>query len=246
MNLTKKAQNGQEDYGGEESGIPKNPVEKQGLARRRVFGILSAVTLAALEGVVWRSRVSAEPFSPHMPLAYEFIPSPNFDDRPINSTVSCLVLHATVEPTTEGTIGIFLDLARKVSAHFVVGRDGRVVQMVPVEKRAWHAGSSVLEGAAHVNDFSVGIEMVNLNDGNDPYNEPQIQAVAGILRFLRSRYDIPDSRIVSHAQIALPAGRKSDPVGFDFERIRTLASQNTQQPVTPPTPLVPLPPVVKP
>ena len=158
-----------------------------------------------------------------MPLPYDYIPSPNCDNRPAGTTVNCLVIHSTVEPTTEGTIGIFLNTARKVSAHFVVGKDGRVVQMVPVERRAWHAGPSVLEGVPSVNDYSVGIEMVNLNDGKDPYTDAQVHAVAGILRFLRSRYVIPDSRVVSHALIARPAGRKSDPAAFDFERVCALA-----------------------
>jgi N-acetylmuramoyl-L-alanine amidase/AmpD protein len=120
-------------------------------------------------------------------------------------------------------MGIFLDPAKKVSAHFVVGKDGRVVQMVPIEKRAWHAGTSVLDGVSRVNDYSIGIEMVNLNDGRDPYPQPQMDAVAGLIRFIRARYPIPDERIVSHAQIALPAGRKSDPAGFDFAKIRALA-----------------------
>lgn len=201
--------------------------------RRRLAAILSTLALPVIGGMIWRSRVNADPMPPPiMPLAYEFVPSPNFDDRPINTTVSCLVLHSTVEPTTEGTIGIFLDPARKVSAHFVVGKDGRVVQMVPIEKRAWHAGASVLEGVPKVNDYSVGIEMVNLNDGKDPYTEPQILAVAGILRFLRSHHDIPDGRVVSHAQIALPPGRKSDPVKFDFDRVRLLARQTADTPLS--------------
>ncbi len=158
-----------------------------------------------------------------MPLAYAFVPSPNCDERPPGSTINCIVLHSTVEATTEGTMGIFLDPAKKVSAHFVVGKDGRVVQMVPIEKRAWHAGASVLDGVGRVNDYSFGIEMVNLNDGRDPYPQAQLDAVAGLIRFIRCRYPIPDDRIVSHAQIALPAGRKSDPAGFNFDRIRALA-----------------------
>lgn len=173
-----------------------------------------------------------------LPLPYAFVPSPNFDDRSPGAKIDCLVIHATVEPTTEGTMQIFLTPSRKVSAHFVVGRDGRVVQMVPVEKRAWHAGLSVLEGFRGVNDFSVGIEMVNLNDGKEPYPVEQMEAVAGIIRLLRSRYDIPDNRIVSHAQIALPAGRKNDPVGFDFDKIKQMAregSSNDKTDLPPPS-----------
>ncbi len=168
-----------------------------------------------------------------MPLAYEFIASPNFGERPVNSPINTIVLHATVEPTTEGTIGIFLSPARQVSAHFVVGRDGRIVQMVPIEKRAWHAGVSTWDGMKDINNVSVGIEMVNLNDGKDPYPDAQYQAVAGIIRFVRSRYLVPDEHIVSHEQIALPQGRKSDPVGFDFARIRALAHMMPTPPAVP-------------
>jgi N-acetylmuramoyl-L-alanine amidase/AmpD protein len=121
------------------------------------------------------------------------------------------------------TIEGFLDRHTHVSAHFIVGKDGRVVQMVRVEKRAWHAGISTLSGAPHVNDYSVGIEIINKNNGHDPYPLPQIEAVAGIIRFLRSRYNIPDARIVSHESIALPPGRKSDPRGLNFDLIRKLS-----------------------
>lgn len=210
---------------GTERNVPKNATKKGiGRKRRSRNQILSLLALAVVGGAIWRgAHAQSQIGPPPMPLAYEFIPSPNFGERPINSPVNFIVLHATVEPTTEGTIGIFLNPARQVSAHFVVGKDGRVVQMVPIEKRAWHAGVSTWDGVKDINNVSVGIEMVNLNDGKDPFTEPQIQAVAGIIRFVRSRYLVPDEHIVSHAQIALPPGRKSDPLGFDFERIKTLA-----------------------
>jgi N-acetylmuramoyl-L-alanine amidase len=195
------------------------------LQRRRMVLVALACGLFATFLI---RRPLAVPLTPSiMPLPYDYVSSPNCDNRPAGATISCLVLHSTVEPTLEGTLGIFLNRTRKVSAHFVVGRDGRVVQMVPVERRAWHAGPSILDGVPGLNDYSVGIEMVNLNDGKDPYTEAQVHAVAGILRFLRSRYVIPDSRVVSHASIALPAGRKSDPVGFDFARVCALAGIET-------------------
>ena len=193
-----------------------------GPPRGRVFLIVNALVLLTLTGFLVHPLAMQQPVPP-MPLVYAFVQSPNCDDRPVGATVNCIVVHATVEPTTEGTMGIFLSPAKQVSAHFVVGRDGRVVQMVPIEKRAWHAGVSVLDGVGSVNNYSVGIEMVNLNDGNDPYTPEQIESVAGIIRLVRSRYNVPDERIVSHAQIALPAGRKSDPAGFDFEKLRALA-----------------------
>lgn len=190
------------------------------LRLRRRTVVTSLVVLAiCLALLVLQRKELAKP----LPLAYHYIPSPNCDERPPGIEPDCVVLHATVEPTTPGTVKIFLSPASDVSAHFVVGKDGQIIQMVPVEKRAWHAGTSEWGGREKVNDFSVGIEMVNLNTGNDPYTEAQIQAVAGIIRFVRSRYPIPDDRIVSHAEVAQPPGRKSDPRNFDFDRIRALA-----------------------
>jgi N-acetylmuramoyl-L-alanine amidase len=208
------------------------------LAQRRTLMIMILVNMLILTGLFMHLRAMQQPPQP-MPIPYAFIPSPNCDDRPADAIINCIVLHSTVEPTTEGTMKIFLTPERRVSAHFIVGRDGRVVQMVPVEKRAWHAGLSVLDNVPSVNNFSVGIEMVNLNDGSDPYTPEQMEAVAGIIRLIRSRYDVPDSRIVSHAQVALPPGRKSDPVGFDFDKIRTLARV---LPPTDPRPVLAAPP----
>lgn len=194
------------------------------LLRHRLRRIISFFAILILALLVIRETIALAHIQVGgpMPLAYAYTASPNFDETSSNQ-VTCIVLHATVEPTTEGTMGIFLNPAKKVSAHFIVGKDGRVVQMVPIEKRAWHAGNSILDGVPSVNNYSVGIEMVNLNDGLDPYSQAQMEAVAGLIRFIRSRYSIPDNRIVSHAQIALPAGRKSDPAGFDFDKIRAMA-----------------------
>ena len=202
---------------------PVNGVRRRAMRRLRRFAVMAAFLLGGFALILGLYREIFAVHLPPLPLAYHYIASPNFDNRPSGETVSCIVLHSTVVPTTEDTVKIFLDPKREVSAHFVVGKDGQVIQMVPVEKRAWHAGESVLENKPRVNEYSVGIEMVNLNDGVDPYTDAQIYAVVGIVRFLRSRYDIPDSRIVSHAQIALPPGRKSDPANFDFPRLFRLA-----------------------
>ena len=149
-----------------------------------------------------------------------FIPSPNWDVRNLDEKIDTVVVHATVINTMEGTIRAFMDdKVRRVSAHYNIDRDGTIVQMVDEDYTAWHAGVSELEGRSGVNGFSVGIELINLNDGKDPYPEAQMQALARIIRDLRSRWDIPDSRIVSHAHIARPVGRKTDPAGFDFPKL---------------------------
>ena len=193
--------------------------------RRFLRFVLLGLALSLLVLILSGGRSLFAPQEPiSTPLPYIFIPSPNCDDRPLSIVTNCVVLHATASETAESAVRHFLDPASKVSAHFIVGKSGEIIQMVPIEKRAWHAGASVWEGQERVNDFSVGIEIVNLNDGRDEYPEAQYLAVAGILRFLRSHYDILDSRIVSHAQVALPIGRKTDPVGFDFEKVKRLAA----------------------
>ena len=154
-----------------------------------------------------------------------FVSSPNYSPRPIDAIVDCIVVHATVIDTLQGTVDRFLDLGPAVSAHYVVDRDGTTVQMVRDDDKAWHAGVSELEGVKGVNDFSIGIEMVNRNDGVDPYPEAQYEAVARIIKSVRKNTIVPDSRIVSHQFIARPMGRKNDPKGFDFDKLKRLASE---------------------
>ena len=155
-----------------------------------------------------------------------FVSSPNFSPRTEGAIIDCIVVHATVIDTLQGTVDRFMDLGPSVSAHYVVDRDGTTVQMVRDEDKAWHAGVSELESKKGVNDFSIGIEMVNRNDGVDPYPDAQYAAGARIIKHVRESYDIPDSRIVSHEFIARPQGRKNDPKGFDFERLKRLASES--------------------
>lgn len=152
-----------------------------------------------------------------------FVASPNWSVRNLETRIDTVVLHSTVVDTMQETQDIFLDEGgRRVSAHYVVDRDGTIVQMVDERLMAHHAGVSELDGRTGVNDFSIGIELVNRNDGLDPYPEAQYRAVAAIVKDLRTRHAIPDDRIVSHARIARPVGRKSDPLGFDFARLRVM------------------------
>lgn len=167
--------------------------------------------------VAWQSEPEARMAS------VDYIPSPNQGSRPPDATVSAIVVHATVTPTREATVNWFLTQKSQVSAHYVVGRDGHIVQMVDDTGRAWHAGVSELNGERNVNNFSVGIEIVNLNDGKDPFTDAQYEAVAAIIRHIREQYPVPDSRIVSHEFVARPKGRKNDPKGFDFPRLLRLS-----------------------
>lgn len=163
-----------------------------------------------------------------------FIPSPNCDARPAGCAVSLLVIHNISLPPGEfGGTGIAelftnrLDAAAhpyyatvagaKVSAHFLIRRDGELLQFVPCGSRAWHAGDSSWRGRARCNDFSIGVELEGTDDA--PFTSAQYRRLAGLTRALKARYPIRD--IVGHSDIA--PGRKSDPgPHFDWSRYRTM------------------------
>ena len=137
--------------------------------------------------------------------------------------VDTVVLHATVLNTLNEVIQHFASPASKVSAHYTIDRDGTIVAHVAEEKRAWHAGQSKMkDGRSGANDFSIGIELVNLNDGRDPFPPDQIAAMRDLLQEIVGRHPIKE--IVTHYEIADPPGRKSDPIGFEASWIEGFLS----------------------
>jgi AmpD protein len=108
----------------------------------------------------------------------------------------------------------------KVSAHFLIRRDGKLLQFVPCAQRAWHAGESSWKGRSRCNDFSIGIELEGTGDA--PFTAPQYRRLAALTRALQARYPIGD--IVGHSDIA--PGRKIDPgPHFDWGRYRRMLRQ---------------------
>jgi LysM repeat protein len=149
-----------------------------------------------------------------------WVGSPNFNSRPYPKTIWAVVVHSTANSSLEGVISWFNNPDAQVSSHYAIGKDGRIVQFVHDEDRAWHAGKSEWQGVSGVNDFGLGIEMVNLNDGNDPY--PEVQHLANVLlcTYLCRKHNIKPENIVGHVDVAVPVGRKSDPRGYDLNRLR--------------------------
>jgi N-acetylmuramoyl-L-alanine amidase len=138
--------------------------------------------------------------------------SPNFDARRPN----LVVLHHTSNGSLEKALATLTDPARKVSAHYLVGRDGRIVRLVEEKERAWHAGESWWGGNTDVNSVSIGIELDN--DGFEPFAEAQIDALLGLLADILRRHGIPGANVVGHADIA--PGRKQDPSAlFPWRRL---------------------------
>jgi len=109
-----------------------------------------------------------------------------------------------------------------VSAHVLIRRDGSLIQYVPFDKRAWHAGNSCFQGEENCNDFSIGIELEGTDDM--PYETAQYQRLAEISRLLIQHYrKLTAERISGHCDIA--PGRKTDPgEAFDWGYYRSLLS----------------------
>ena len=105
----------------------------------------------------------------------------------------------------------------RVSSHYLIRRDGTVVEYVDPDLRAWHAGASSWKGRERCNDYSIGVELEGADDV--PFAEPQYEALAALARDLQRRYGPLD--VAGHSDIA--PGRKTDPgPWFDWERFRAL------------------------
>ncbi len=142
--------------------------------------------------------------------------SENYEDRPAGAKIDCVVLHATAGGLS-GTLAWFANPASGVSSHYVVARNGNVYQMVEESEKAHHAGASSYQGRKNFNDFSVGIEIVNLNDGKDPYPPDQFEATVELVGYLVKKYQMQRQWIVTHADISTVG--KTDPRGFPIHEL---------------------------
>ncbi len=175
---------------------------------------------------------------PNYPLARVFA-SPNFNFRPpvttdVTDVPSAIVLHATVG-NANASLNWLANPASCVSIHYLIDRDGSLYQMVAEELRAWHAGPSSYHGLTDWNNFSVGIEMVNRNDGMDPYDPPMVEACRQLCVYLVRKYRIQPDMIVTHQMISGAITGKSDPKGFPLEEfIMSIANGTTDTDSLPP------------
>ena len=163
------------------------------------------------------------------------IPSPNFDDRPINTEIKLIVIHNISLPpenfNRSNIEKLFLNKLDfdsheyfkeirdlRVSSHFLIDREGQITQFVSVYKRAWHAGKSNFENEDNCNDFSIGIEMIGSD--NSIFENKQYASLKKLIKSLKKVFPkILEDNIVGHSDIA--AGRKTDPGPFfDWTKIR--------------------------
>src|SRR3990167_4847326 len=167
----------------------------------------------------------------------KYIPSPNYNQRPQGVEVNLLVIHCISLPPDQfgGTeiTDFFLNQLDcnqhpyferlknlTVSSHLLIRRDGEVIQFVPFNQRAWHAGDSQFQGIKDCNDFSIGIELEGSE--NQAFTERQYEVLTKATCAIMRRYPLIDlNRIVGHSDIA--AGRKSDPgPHFDWDKFYKL------------------------
>ncbi len=159
------------------------------------------------------------------------IASPNFDNRPDNCAVDMIVIHNISLPPKQyggnGIIELFTNCLNPkehpyyaeihtatVSSHFLIRRDGALIQFVSCSKRAWHAGVSHWQGRERCNDFSVGIELEGCDF--EAFEHAQYKTLNSLIQSLKINY--PIQHIVGHSDIA--PGRKTDPGPFfDWDKV---------------------------
>ena len=136
-------------------------------------------------------------------------PSPNFDAR--TAPPDMIILHYTGMQTGEAALARLRDPEAKVSAHYLIEEDGRAFALVAEERRAWHAGVSSWKGERDINTVSIGIELVNPGHefGYRDFPEAQFETLVALLGEIRGRWDIADSRVLGHSDVA--PERKEDP-----------------------------------
>ena len=167
--------------------------------------------------------------------------SPNRDARPPGMPIDLVVVHGislppgefggesiarlftnTLDSNAHPSFAAIAEL--RVSAHFLIRRDGELVQFVACNERAWHAGVSSWKGREGCNDFSIGIELEGTDD--QPYAAAQYTMVARLVRALKRVYPITD--VVGHSDIA--PGRKTDPgPAFDWARFARLTARRVRE-----------------
>ena len=159
-------------------------------------------------------------------------PSVNFNQRPDGTNITLVVIHNISLPPGEFNNNYIEDFFTnqlqtdqhpyfetlkevKVSAHLLIKRDGRIVQFVDFDQRAWHAGRSSFNQIDDCNNYSIGIELEGTD--NSPYETLQYQLLNQVLSILKDHYPITDIR--GHSDIA--PGRKTDPgPAFDWRKLK--------------------------
>lgn len=142
----------------------------------------------------------------------EWIASINFGVRKPNY----VMIHHTAQDSLAQTVKTFHSARAGVSSHYVIGRDGKIVQMVNDLFRGHHAGAGKWGNDTDLNSSSIGIELDN-NGTTDPWNDAQINALIALLGYLKETYKIPQANFIGHMDYA--PTRKNDPSRFPWKKL---------------------------
>jgi N-acetyl-anhydromuramyl-L-alanine amidase AmpD len=214
----------------------RHPLRLAFPVRMALIGALLLVCIGS--SVNARAQGDAAQMRPIVSLPIAMLLSPNQDERPAGTVIDTIVIHDTKSPGVNDAAGIARWFARpdaEVSSHYVIGKGGEVVQCVLDEKRAWHAGPSHMDERTHVNNFSIGIELVNDETGLDAFTEAQYASLITLTADLMYRYNIPLNHIVGHRDVTdFPKERQDPADNFDWVRLfngatETLATKEVRR-----------------
>jgi N-acetylmuramoyl-L-alanine amidase len=162
----------------------------------------------------------SERLVPESSVATKVFLSPNHGERRNGRRPTLLILHYTGMRDEGEALQWLCNPASQVSAHYFIFEDGRVLQLVPEGRRAWHAGLSSWDGETDVNSSSIGIEIANPGHpgGTPPFPDAQIDAAIALAKDIAMRWRIAPERVLAHSDVA--PGRKLDPGEvFPWERL---------------------------
>ena len=133
-------------------------------------------------------------------------PSKFWNERPQGAAIKAVVLHCSAY-TPPAMLKVLNE--KQLSAHYIIGASGKIWQLVPEEKRAWHARAGSWREMENLNHYSIGIELSSPSMGQEPYRQAQIKALLELLQDITARHKIPAANIIAHSDMA--PTRKPDP-----------------------------------
>jgi N-acetylmuramoyl-L-alanine amidase len=140
-------------------------------------------------------------------------PSPNYNHRPGGIEPTGILLHATAGKSASSDLSWICSRKSQVSYHDLIDRDATIYRLVDPMHRAWHAGVSSFRGVPDCNNYMIGVAFANDNTGAEPYPEAQLAVGAALVAgYLRRFPHITLDRVTTHRVVALPPGRKTDPM----------------------------------
>ena len=149
--------------------------------------------------------------------------SPNFDKRPKGVKINSIIIHYTGMKTLNQAYKRLCDKKSKVSSHYLIGRDGRIMNLVDEKNRAWHAGISHWKGIDNLNDTSIGIELENPGHefGYIPYSKKQMKSLIFLCKKINKKYQIHPEWVLGHSDIA-PKRKKDPGEKFNWKEIKKI------------------------